>query len=392
MPRHVPLTSRTPFPPPPTVGVEEEYFIVDPVTRAASPQAEKVAAGAETWAGGSIGTEFTKQQIEARTAPCSSLGELAGQIRRMRRVAVAAARGEGLRLTATGTPILGDVVPPPIADVPRYQRTTEMFRALQDGQNICACHVHVHVPDRATAVLAGNHLRPWLPVLLSMTGNSPYLAGRDTGYASWRTLSWSGWPVAGPPPYFGSLDHYEETVGALLEGGALMDARSIFWDVRPSAHLPTLEVRVADVAATYKEAVLYAALVRALVVLGVRAVENGDHGPRVAAEVLRAAQWRAARDGIEGSGLDVRTGRLRPAVALVAALLAHVRPVLEAWGEYETVGRLWNLLRSRGSGAGRQRAAYAVRGRLTDVVDDLIAQTDPGDPRAKRRPLGTIAA
>ncbi|GIG65979.1 carboxylate-amine ligase [Phytomonospora endophytica] len=366
------------------MGVEEEYFIVDPRTRAAVPHAEAVVANVADWDGGSVGTEFTRQQIEARTAPFTSLGELAGQIRRMRRVAVAAARAEGLRVAATGTPILGDVIPPPIADVPRYRETTEMFRALQDGQNICACHVHVHVPDRATAILAGNHVRPWLPVLLSMTGNSPYLAGRDTGYASWRTLSWSGWPVAGPPPFFGSLGHFEDVVGTLLEAGALKDRRSIFWDVRPSAHLPTLEIRVADVASAYKETVLFAALVRALVVLGVQAVGEGDKGPRVPAELLRAAQWRAARDGIEGQGLDVRSGRLRPAVMLVDALLAHVRPLLEAWGEYDTVERLWGMLRADGSGAARQRADYARRGRLTDVVDGLIERSDP-DPRPGER-------
>ncbi|MEV0646815.1 glutamate--cysteine ligase [Phytomonospora sp. NPDC050363] len=359
------------------MGVEEEYFIVDPITREAVPDAAAVVARAETWPGGSVSTEFTQQQIEARTAPYTALGELAGQIRRMRRIAVAAAREEGLRVTATGTPILGDVTPPPIADLPRYRETTAMFRALQDGQNICACHVHVHVPDKTTAILAGNHVRPWLSVLLSMNANSPYLAGRDTGYSSWRTLSWSGWPVAGPPPFFGSLGHYEDVVGTLLEGGALKDRRSIFWDVRPSAHLPTLEIRVADVAAGYKETVLFAALVRALVVLGVQAVADGDKGPRVPAEILRAAHWRAARDGIEGHGIDVRSGRLRPATMLVDALLAHVRPILESWGEFDTVTRLWDMLRTRGSGAARQRADYARHGQLTDVVDGLIIATDP---------------
>lgn len=361
------------------MGVEEEYFIVDPHSREAVPHAAAVVGNVADWVGGSVGTEFTQQQIEARTEPYVSLGELAGQIRRMRRVAVAAARVEGLRVTATGTPILGDVIPPPIADIPRYRETTEMFRALQDGQNICACHVHVHVPDRSTAILAGNHVRPWLSVLLSMTGNSPYLAGRDTGYASWRTLSWSGWPVAGPPPFFGSLGHFEDVVGTLLEAGALKDRRSIFWDVRPSAHLPTLEIRVADVSSAYKETVLFAALVRALVVLGVKAVGEGDKGPRVPAEILRAAHWRAARDGIEGQGVDVRSGRLRPATVLVDALLAHVRPILEAWGEFETVARLWDMLRTDGSGAARQRADYARRGQLTDVVDGLIERSDP-DP------------
>ncbi|MGH8881966.1 MAG: carboxylate-amine ligase, partial [Stackebrandtia sp.] len=238
-----------------------------------------------------------------------------------------------------------------------------------------------HMPDPERAVLVSNHLRPWLPVLLSMNGNSPYWAGRDTGYASWRTLSWSGWPVAGPPPFFESLGHFDDTVETFVDGGALMDRRSIFWDVRPSAHLPTIEIRVADVAATSYEGPLFAALVRGLVALASQAVERGDRGPRIAPELLRAASWRAARDGLEGKGIDARTGRLRDTRDLVGALLAEVRPVLEAWGDWDQVTAWWRRLQDHGSGAARQRNAYARRGRLDDVVDCLIEQNQPGSDR-----------
>ncbi|MGH8877485.1 MAG: glutamate-cysteine ligase family protein, partial [Stackebrandtia sp.] len=123
-------------PVPPTVGIEEEFFVVNPHTRRVSPDAAVVVRRAGTWSGGSISTEFTKYQVETRTEPCVRLDELSEQVGRMRDIAAGAAASQRLRITATGTPVQGDIVPPPIADIPRYRETTAMFRTLQDGQSI----------------------------------------------------------------------------------------------------------------------------------------------------------------------------------------------------------------------------------------------------------------
>ncbi|MBG0831958.1 glutamate--cysteine ligase [Planomonospora sp. ID67723] len=368
----------------PLVGVEEEYLVVDPLTRAVAPRAAEVLERAACELGGQVSSEITRFQVEAKTTPCARACELEGKIRRMRAAMAAAARGEGLAVVASGTPVLGEVVPPPITDDPRYEVGIATYRALHDEQAICAGHVHVHLPDRERAVLVGNHLRPWLPVLLAMTANSPLWAGRDTGYASWRTLSWGKWPVAGPPPYFASLAEFEEVIAALTESGALVDPGTIFWDVRPSARLPTLEVRVADVPATAGESVLLAAVVRGLVVTSLERVERGDLGPRLSAERLRVAYWRAARDGLEGHGVDPVTGRLRPAGELLAALLRHIRPALEETGDLDMVGRRMEWLRAAGTGAARQRAALDRRGRPVDVVDHLVERmVDQDDPEVR---------
>ncbi|MFF5208146.1 glutamate--cysteine ligase [Streptosporangium sp. NPDC000396] len=356
----------------PLMGVEEEYLVVDPVTRAVVPRAAAVVGRAAAGLGERVGAEITRFQVEAKTSPCARVSELEEQLRQMRSAVASAARDEGLAAVASGTPVLGEFVPPPITDHPRYDVGIATYRALHDEQSICAGHVHVHLPDRERAVLVGNHLRPWLPVLIAMTANSPLWAGRDTGYASWRTLCWGKWPVAGPPPYFASLAEFEELVGSLTETGALVDPGTIFWDVRPSARLPTLEVRVTDVPATAEESALLAAVVRALVVVSLERVERGDPGPRPPAELLRAAYWRAARDGLEGHGFDLLTGELRPAADLVAALLRHIRPALEETGDLETVTRRLERLRVVGTGAARQRAAHDLRGRPADVVDYLI--------------------
>ncbi len=360
-----------------TVGVEEEYIVVDVVTRAAAPRADTVVARAAETLGGRVTTEFTRFQVEARTPPCSDIHQLLEELRAMRAAVAMSAEQEGLRIAATGTAVLGEVVPPPITEHPRHRRGVETYRALHDEQSICAGHVHVHLPDHELAVLVGNHLRPWLPTLLAMTANSPYWNGRDTGYASWRTLSWGRWPVAGPPPYFESAARYDELVDALLAADVLVDRGTIFWDIRPSHHLPTIEVRVSDVPMTAEESALLAALVRALVVVAITDVERGNPGPPVSTELLRAACWLAAREGIGGDAIDPENGRRLPAAALVDALVARTRPALTDFGDHEFVLAALQRLALVGTGARRQRDAYARRHLLVDVVDYVVGATSP---------------
>ncbi|GAA0434708.1 putative glutamate--cysteine ligase 2-3 [Acrocarpospora corrugata] len=356
----------------PLVGVEEEYLVVDPETREASPQSAAVVARAAAVLGEQVGTEITRYQVEAKTRPCAGTAELESQLRRMRAAVASAAADEGLRMVASGTAVLGDVVPPLITDHPRYGIGIANYRSLHDEQSICAGHVHVHLPDRERAVLVSNHLRPWLPTLIALMANSPLWCGRDTGYASWRTLSWGKWPVAGPPPYFASAAEYDEVIGKLTEAKVLVDPGTIFWDIRPSARLPTLEIRVTDVPATAGESALLAAIVRGLVVTALGRVERGDPGPVLRGELLRAAYWQAARDGLAGDAIDPVTGRLSPASEQVAELLRQLRPALEETGDLSLVTERLARLQVIGTGAARQAAAHARRGSAADVVDALV--------------------
>jgi len=356
----------------PLIGVEEEYLVVDPETRAVAPGAPRVIERAAAELGERVCAEITQFQVEAKTPPCAGRAELDRELRRMRAAVSAAARAEGLAVIAAGTPVLGDVVPPLITEDSRYDLGIENYRALHDEQAICAGHVHVHLPDRERAVLVCNHLRPWLPALIALMANSPFWAGRDTGYAGWRVLAWGKWPVAGPPPYLESLDDFERLLAALNASGALVDPATVFWDARPSPRLPTVEVRVTDVPASAGGWVVLALVVRALVTESLRRVEEGDPGPRVPGELLRVAYWRAARDGLAGHGVDPRTGRPRPAPEVVDGLLEHIEPALAESGDLEEVTRRWEWLRAVGDGAARQRAAQARRGSLEGVVDDLV--------------------
>ncbi|WP_067471410.1 carboxylate-amine ligase [Actinomadura hibisca] len=350
-------------------GIEEEYFVVDPVSRQVVPRAGPVVRRAAAALGDRASTELVGTLAEAKTSPCDDLAKLTEQIRAMRAAMAAAGAAEGVRLAATGTPVLGGTRPAPITPGARYAESLATYRGLDDEQCICSCHVHVEMPDRDRAVQVSNHLRPWLPTLLALAANSPYWAGRDTGHACWRALVWARWPVAGPPPFFRSAEHYEELVGTLLECGALMDPATVFWDVRPSARLPTVEVRLADVALTAEDAALFAALVRALVQTAAAAIDAGREAADPAPEMLRAAYWLAARDGLGGDGVDVRTGRPARFRDLAADLLAHARPALADNGDLDAATAGLRRLLAGGTGADRQRAAYRRRGLLTDVVD-----------------------
>ncbi|MET8001262.1 carboxylate-amine ligase [Nonomuraea glycinis] len=357
----------------PLIGVEEEYLIVDPRTRHVAPRAAEVLAAATDVL--DVAHEITRFQVEARTAPSADLTELGTQLRAARKEVAAAARSCGLAVVASGIPVLGNVIPPPLSDDIRYEQGRVLYRALQDEISICALHVHVDVPDEEAAVYVGNHLRPWLPTLIALAANSPFFVGRDTGYASWRVISWGRWPVSGAPPYFPTFADYELALRALAESGALMDPKTVFWDTRPSPKLPTVEVRVADVPLDVNDSLTIVGLVRGLIVTALADVARGDRGLPFPSEVLRAAYWRAARDGLTGDSLDVRHGALVPAPVLARRLLAHVRPVLEQSGDLTFVEEGLDRLLRQGSGAARQRRVLAGSGHLAAVVDDLIEAT-----------------
>jgi carboxylate-amine ligase len=232
--------------------------------------------------------------------------------------------------------------------------------------------------SRAAAIEVVNRVRPWLAVLLALSANSPFWDGEDTGYASYRHEVWSRWPTAGTAGPFADVADYQATIDQLIRSGAAVDAGMIYFHVRPSAQWPTVEFRITDVCLTVDEALATAALSRALAVTALNEAENGQPISDVRSPVLRAAQWRAARYGLDGALVSVeQQGVLRPAAAVVEELLEHVAPALEAAGDADEVHRIVDAVLAQGTGARRQRRAYRRRERLEDVVallmDELLA-------------------
>jgi len=332
------------------MGVEEELLLVSARGRPL-PRSKAVAAGAE---GIDVELELTRAQVEINSPVCKTSGELRAQLHWMRSKLAEAAADEGARLLAIGAPPGGEAAQL-VTHKPRYEEMAARYGLLAREQAVCGCHVHIDVPDKEAAIRVSNHLRPWLPVLMALTANSAIYLGNDSGFSSWRSIMWRRWPCSGPPPYFESADHYDALVAMQIASDSIMDERMVYWDVRPSSHLPTVEVRVSDVPLTVDETVLLATLVRALVMT---ALDDGGLGPKVEQEVLRAAYWLAARDGITNNGLEVLNARPMPMAELLGLLQRHVSYALQQLGEADMVAETIQRVLREGNGAVKQRKAF----------------------------------
>ncbi len=362
-----------------TVGVEEEYQIVNPSTRELSSRGARILSKAKRTVGEEVQPELYLSQIEIGTAVCGSITEVREELVRLRRGVIDEAERDGSRIAAAGTHPYSHWGEQQLTPKDRYRGIAEDYQQLAREHLIFGCHVHVGINDREAAINVMNRVRQWLAPMLALAANSPFWLGVDTGYASFRTEIWRRWPMAGIPQEFASRVDYDRLVELLVETGSVSDATKIYWDLRPSARFETLEFRVTDVCLTVNEAVMIAGLARALARTCYRQVVR-DEQPfeSVRPELLRAAKWRAARYGLDAELIDIAGGRSVSAREMIDKLLAFLRPALEESGEWDEVAALTYETLERGNGAARQREAFARGGRLEDVVDLIIEETSKG--------------
>lgn len=359
---------------PTTLGVEEEYLLLDQDTGLPVPRAAEVQAAARyepVLYRGEVDNELLQALVEVATPVCTGLDEVTGHLVRLRQALAAATHEAGCRLAATGAAPLSAAAEVPVTRKRRYQEMRADAGRLVGEQLIAGMHVHVAVPDRSAGAAALGRLRPWLPVLIALAANSPYWQGGDTGYASWRTVVFGRWPVSGPPPFTADAAEYDRHAQALLDTGVIPDRHQLYWHARLSEEYPTLEVRAADVQLDLDTAVTLAGLARALVVTCVRQARRGVRPLDPPYGVLDAASWHAARHGLDGALVDPRRGGPVPARDAVGALLDHLTPALTDLGDHERVTEGVRRILDAGTGAARQRAAFAKGG--TEGLLDLIA-------------------
>lgn len=356
-------------------GVEEELLLIDPETRKASPQSHRVLELRDEREPGAddLDGELFRHQLETRTPPVHDLDDLRSHLLHGRRSAADAAARLGLATAASGTSPL-ESGEPQVTRNDRYLDMLGRYGEIARPGGTCGMHVHVRVHSDEEGVRAIDAVSPWLPVVLAISANSPYFRSRHTGYASWRSQIWARWPSAGPTEAFGSAEGYRAVSRRMIASGAARDPGMLYFDARLSVEHPTVEVRIADVCTAVDDAVLVAALLRALVTWAADR-DPGRGGPRWRAELLRAAQWRAARYGLAGDLVSPTTGELVPARSALDEVVDLVRDQLDATDDLPFVrDALPRVL--AGGGATRQRQAYERTGSLPAVVDDLVARTN----------------
>jgi len=373
-----------------TLGVEEELHVVDLATRELVPRAPEILARLDPR---HFSAELHRSVVETNTPVTATLDDLRDGIVARRRAALGVAEPLGLALAAAGTVPLVDLESLAVTPTSRYRRMLDDYQLLAREQLICGAQVHVGVPDRDEAVAVCQRVTSALPVLLALSTSSPYWIGEDSGYASARSLVWLRWPTAGDPGTIGSAAEHDDLVADLIASGTITDPKMVYFDVRPSAHLPTVELRVTDSNPDVDTVALLAGLFRALVLRARQEHRAGRPHEPIRPPLHRAAMWRAARSGLDGDLLDLpRSPVPVPAAVAVERLVGDLRPQLEELGDWAQVFDLSVRALSRGSSASRQRRAMARRGRISDVVDLVVADTRGEATGAGPATLGDVPA
>lgn len=375
--------------PPPTVGVEEEFALLDPVSGEVALVAGEVIDACGDQHG--IVPESMAYMVETRTPVCRTLDEVRHSLNAKRSRVATEARRCGATMVASGVAPYGVPDPPPVRRHPRYTPLLDAFPLAMSTTGTCGCHVHVAVPTPDVGVQVLLRLRRWLPALTVLSTNSPIWQGRDVGWASMRYVFSSRWPTARPAPPVATIADYDEFVRTAILAGLALDPRSIYLIARISPRHPTVEVRIADVFLTVEETVAYVGLVRALVGKAVADVARAGPVVDVAQDALVDACREAACGGLCGRVADPASGKLLGGWQLADALVAHVLPYLDRYRDTDRVLSTLYRLRVVGSGAERQRRMFAAARTaeeyvvaLADATTGRLARGQPLRPERAR--------
>jgi glutamate---cysteine ligase / carboxylate-amine ligase len=375
-----------------TIGVEEEFQIVDPESGELRSHVSQLMAATSSGLGDQVKPELHESIVEIGTKICSNVAELEAEMRRVRGELVRAAERTGLHVAAAGTHPFSSWIEQVISPGERYKNIVEELQQLARSLLIFGMHVHVAVPDRTTMIDLMNMARYFLPHVLALSTSSPFWMGRDTGLKSFRTTVFRRFPRTGVPDYFSSWSEYEEYVMLLVKLHCIDNAKKIWWDVRPHPTFGTLEFRICDVATCVDEAIAIAALIQAIVVK-LHKLYTQNMGFRIYHRALiEENKWRAARWGVEGKLIDFGKQAEVPMQDLGEELLAFVDDVADDLGSRAALAPIRRILRE-GTSAERQLHVYRETRDLKAVVRHLVEETRAGTTfqasSAASSPFGT---
>lgn len=360
-----------------TVGIEEEYQIIDPVSRDLTPGFQELVRVDDEEAL-DVKPELHQCQVEIGTKPCATIAELRTELTAQRRAVIKAANRHGLAIASAGTHPFSNWMNQEMTPKERYLGVKAELQDLAHRLLIFGTHVHVGIEDDEFRIDCLNAARYVLPHILCLSTSSPFWFGRNTGLHSYRSIVFKNFPRTGVPRVFSGWSEYADVVDTLVKTKSIPDASKIWWDVRPHHLYPTLEFRICDVNTRVDEAICVAALLQAVVAKMWKLRRDNMTFRVYPADLIEENKWRAVRYGLGGKLIDFGKKTELPAPEAVRELIDwFLGDVLDELGTRQEVEYAYHILRN-GSSAQRQLATYARTKDLRAVVDQLITETAEG--------------
>ncbi len=360
-----------------TLGIEEEYQIIDPETRELRSYITQFLEDGQTFMREQVKAELHQSIIEVGTRPCRTISEARAEVRHLRGSVAGLAANNGLKIAAAGSHPFSSWMHQEITPFERYE---ELINEMQDAARqllIFGMHCHIGMPNTEVAIEMMNIVRYLLPHFLALSSSSPFWMGRDTGFKSYRSVMFSHFPRTGIPPSFTSAAEFENYVNLLIQTGCIDNGKKIWWDLRPHPFFNTLEFRVCDVATRLEECLALAATMQAFVVKFYKLFEQNMTFRPYRRALINENKWRAQRWGLSGRLIDFGKRAEVDTKALVYEMVALVDDVVDELGSRKEVEYLLHIA-EHGSSADRQLQVYHETGDLQAVVDNLIAETLEG--------------
>lgn len=375
-------------PPSLTLGVEEEYQIVDPKTRALKSYIGRLMEH-ELPGDVEMKPELHQSIVEVGTKPCKTPAEVRDELIRLRGAVMGLVAEDGLTIASAGSHPFSTWWEQDITPLDRYEDVRRDMGDLAQRLLIFGMHVHVGIEDKEFAIDALNVARYFLPHLLALTTSSPFWIGRNTGLKSYRSTVFRSFPRTGIPTRLSGWSEYQEYIDVLTEVGSIPDGSKIWWDARPHFKYPTLEFRLCDACTRVDEAVCVAAIAQALVLKLWKMRRDNVTWREYSSRLIDENKWRAMRFGFEGKMIDFGKRQERPAPELIREFIEwFLGDAADELGTRKEIEYAYRIL-DEGSSADRQLATFARTNSLEAVVDQIIAETAEGVtpiPRAELRP------
>lgn len=362
-----------------TVGIEEEFQLVDPVTRNLQSSVSEIIAAGRDLLQDQLKHEIFQAMVEVGTTICDDVEEARIEVIRLRASVARLAADAGTVLVSAGTHPFASWQDQEMTNDSRYFDLAENLQDIARSVSVYGLHVHVGIDDRDQAIEIMNEVRYFLPHILALSVNSPFWQGRDTGIKSYRSVIWGRMPRSGIPDSFNSWDEYRHFVNTLIQTGSIDEPKKIWWDIRPHPHFHTLEFRVCDMPTRVDVTIAIAALFQAVVAKLARLRAHNLGFRQYQRALIAENRWRAMRYGIDGNLIDFGRVAEVPARQLMLELLEFVDDVVDDLGSRKALDAVHDILRD-GTGADQQLRVYAETGDLTAVVDYLAIETMRGIP------------